>query len=59
MVSALFQSDAKATGGTQDFVKDGHHFGWKIIQDLYQRELEHIRSGQVTHVPKLKESHTS
>ena len=56
MVSALFQSRAKAACGTRNFVKDGHHFGWKTIQDLYKRELECIKSGQVTRVPKLKES---
>ena len=57
MISALFQSRAKAAGGTRDFVKSGHHFGWKTIQDLYKRELDRIKSGQITRVPKLKESH--
>ena len=57
MVSALYQSRPTCDGGTRDFVKGGHHFGWKCLQDLYERELNRIQSGQVTRVPKLKESH--
>lgn len=57
MVSALFQSRAKSAGGTRDFVKGGVHFGWKTVQDLYKRELDRIKAGQATRVPKLKESH--
>ena len=57
MVSALFQSREKVTGGTRSFVKDGRHFGWKVIQDLYKRELERIKKGQITRVPKLKKSY--
>ena len=37
--------------------KDGVQFGWKSTQSLYARELECMRAGQVTRVPKLKESH--
>ena len=57
MISALFQSRPKAAGGTREFKKGGHCFGWKVIQDLYKRELERIRHDQVARVPKLKESH--
>ena len=57
MVSALFQSRMRSAGGTRDFVKGGTHFGWKTVQDLYKRELERIKVGQATRVPKLKESH--
>ena len=38
-------------------MKDDKHFGWKTIQDLYKREVERIKSGQITRVPKLKESY--
>ena len=54
MVSALFQSRA---AGTRSFVNNGHQFGWEIIQDMYRRELQRIRNGQVARIPKLKESH--
>lgn len=54
MVSALFQSRA---AGTRTFVNNGHQFGWEIIQDMYRRELQQIRNGQVARIPKLKESH--
>ena len=56
MVSALYQSRPKFSSGTRDFVKDKHHFGWKTIQDMHKREVERIKSGQITRVPKLKES---
>ena len=55
MVSALYQSRPRFSGGTRDFVKGDQHFGWKTIQDLYKREVERIKSGQITRVPKLKE----
>lgn len=54
MVSALFQSQA---AGTRSFVNNGHQFGWDFIQDMYRRELQRIRNGQVARIPKLKESH--
>ena len=57
MVSALFQSREKSTGGTRSFLKKGENFGWKTIQDLYKREMERIKRGQITRVPKLKESY--
>ena len=57
MVSALFQCRSKSAGGTREFAKGGHRFGWKSIEDMYKRELIRIRNGQITRVPKLKESH--
>ena len=57
MISALFQSRAKDAGGTRYFKKNGMSFGWKFIKDLYQREVERMKAGQTTRVPKLKESH--
>lgn len=57
MVSALFQSRPKDVGGTRCLKKGGVSFGWKSIQDLYQREVERMRAGQATRVPKLRESH--
>ena len=57
MVSALFQCRPKSAGGTREFVKGGQHFGWKCIEDMYRRELVRVQKGQITRVPKLKESH--
>ena len=37
MVSALFQCRPKSAGGTREFVKGGHRFGWKSIEDMYKR----------------------
>ena len=54
MVSALFQSRAS---GTRTLVKSGQQFGWKSIEDMYEREMNRIKCGQVTRVPKLKQSH--
>ena len=56
MVSALFQSRPRGTGGTRSLETNGIEFGWQSIQDLYQREVGRIQAGQVTRVPKLKES---
>lgn len=39
MVSAIIQCHAKSAGGTTEFVKGGHHFGWKSVDDMYKREL--------------------
>ena len=44
-------------GGTREFVKGGQTFGWKCIEDLYSRELQRIKNGQISRVPKLKESY--
>ena len=57
MVSALFQSRSRANGGTREFKNDGISFGWKCVEDMYKRELERMKVGQATRVPKLKESH--
>ena len=57
MVSALFQCRPKSASGTREFLKGGHHFGWKSIEDMYKRELVRIQNGQITRVPKLKESY--
>jgi hypothetical protein len=56
MVSALFQSRPRRTGGTRSLEASGVNFGWQVIQNMYQREVERIRAGQVTRVPKLRES---
>ena len=57
MVSALYQSRPTSKGGTRNFQKAGSHFGWKTVQDLYKREIDRLRNGQITCIPKLKESH--
>ena len=53
MVSALFQSRPRETGGTRHLQANGVDFGWQTIQDMYQREVERIKAGQVTRIPKL------
>ena len=35
MVSALFQSRSRTSGGTRDLKKDGTSLGWKTLQDMY------------------------
>ena len=57
MISALFQSRPKSSGGTREFTKGGVTFGWKSVKELYHREVERMQNGQLTRVPKLKESH--
>ena len=57
MVSALFQSRPSERGGTRKFTISGCSFGWSVIEDLYTREVERIKAGQCSRVPKLKESY--
>ena len=57
MVSALFQSRPKASGGTRGFQKGGISFGWESLKELYSREIQRMEHGQLTLVPKLKESY--
>ena len=57
MVSALFQSRDAKQGGTRNFTIGSCKFGWSAIEDLYERELSRIRSGQCSRVPKLKQSY--
>ena len=57
MVSALFQSCPSECGGTRKFTIGQCSFGWSVIEDLHTRELERIKAGQCSRVPKLKESY--
>ncbi len=57
MVSALYQSRPRSAGGTREFTRDSVSFGWESLKQLYAREVERMRSGQMTRVPKLRESH--
>lgn len=57
MVSALYQSRPKSAGGTREFTKSGVSFGWEVLKGLYSREMERMKNGQLTRVPKLRESH--
>lgn len=57
MVSALFQCRPQERGGTRAFSIGGQEFGWKVIADMYHRDLARIRAGQCSRIPKLKESH--
>ena len=43
--------------GRESLEAKGVNFGWKTIQDMHQRETERINAGQVTRIPKLKESY--
>lgn len=57
MVSALFQSRPRDRGGTRSFRNDGIPLTWKTMENMYARELERMKAGQTTRIPKLKESH--
>lgn len=57
MVSALFQSRPRERGGTRKSTINSCTFGWSVIEDMYKRELQRIRSGHCSRVPKLKESY--
>ena len=57
MVSALFQSRPSERGGTGKFTIGHCSFGWSVIEDLHTRELERIKAGQCSRVPKLKDSY--
>lgn len=55
MVNALFSSK---TGGSKQFQRaDKPMFGWKAIDDLYERELERAKQNLTRMVPRLKETH--
>ena len=54
MVSALFQSRPNECGGTRKFTIGQCSFGWSMIEDLHTRELERIKAGQCSRVPKLR-----
>ena len=56
VINALFQS--RIPGGTKLFCLefDKPYFGWKTIQDVYQREINRFEAGQLRQVPKLKQS---
>ena len=55
MINALFLSK---TDGSKQFQRvDKCAFGWKAIDDLYQRELERKKQGLARMVPRLKETH--
>ena len=55
MINALFSSKI---GGSKLFQRvDKCAFGWRVIDDFYQRELERAKQNLVRMVPKLKETH--
>ena len=55
MINALFSSKIN---GTKQFQRaDKPMFGWKAIDDLYQRELERAKLNLTRMVPWLKETH--
>ena len=57
MVSALYQSRSREKGGTRDFNIDSCSFGWSVIEDMYRRDLDRIKNGHCSRVPKMKESY--
>ena len=55
MANALFSSK---TDGSKLFQHaDKCVFGWKAIDDMYQRELEQSKQHLARMIPKLKENH--
>ena len=54
MVSALYTSGENST---RHFVKDGTHFGWSTIRDLWRREVTRSEKGQMTVIPRMKASY--
>ena len=53
MVSALYNSGDKCT---KHFHRDGTFFGWKTIKELWQREMNRSKNGEMTAVPRMKAS---
>lgn len=54
MVNALHSS---RSGGTKNFLLNGHEFGWQTIIDMYKRECSRIQNGSARMIPKLREAH--
>ena len=55
MVNALFSSK---TDGSKLFQRpDKCVFGWKAIDDLYQREIERLKQKLARMIPKFKETY--
>ena len=55
MINALFSSQ---DGGTKCFTnKNGTHFGWKVILDMYSRECSRRDNGNARMVPRLREAY--
>ena len=55
MINALFSSKIN---GTKAFQRNGKSsFGWKIIDDMYKRELVHAQQNHARMIPQLKETH--
>jgi len=54
MVNALHSSHP---GRTKKFTLDGQQFGWQTIVDMFDRECQHIKSGNAHMVPKLREAY--
>ena len=57
MIAALYQSRPAVSGGTRKFIYNGVSFGWRVIEDMYYREVERSRTSQCSRIPKLKPSH--
>ena len=57
MVAALYQSRPRKDGGTRSFSHQGVEFGWSVIEDMYQREVERKKISQCARIPKLKPNH--
>ena len=55
MINALFSS--KISGSKQFQRADKCTFGWKTINDLYQRELKRVSQNLTRMVPRLREAH--
>ena len=51
MIAALYSSRET---GSKEFQYKGNPFGWRVIQDLYKRELARVKQNDMRRVPKLK-----
>ena len=54
MVAALYSSKQEKT---KMFAYEGVQFGWRTIDDLFEREVKRARDGVPRRVPGLRESY--
>ena len=57
MIAALYQSRPTDSGGTRKFNYKGVNFGWRVIEDMYYREVDRRKASLCSRVPKLKPNH--
>ena len=52
--SCTYQSRPAVSGGTRKFIYNGVSFGWRVIEDMYYREVERSRTSQCSRIPNIK-----